>query len=37
MTPHKGKGRIGISPLAVKGIMLQQLERERERFVVHMG
>ena len=34
MTPHKGNG---ISPLAVKGIMLQQLERERERFVVHMG
>lgn len=27
----KGKGRIGISPLAVKGIMPQQLERERER------
>jgi len=34
MTPHKGNG---ISPLAVKGIMLQQLGRERERFVVHMG
>ena len=33
LSPHKGEGRIGISPLAVKGIMLLQqlVERERER------
>jgi hypothetical protein len=32
MTTHKGNG---ISPLAVKGIMLQQLEREREICSAH--